>query len=276
MISYKKLINAIQNKNSLLCVGLDSDINKIPTNVFTKDINGLLEFNETTINNTKQFVSAYKINFAFYEQLGSDGFNLINDTLKLIPDDIFTIADAKRGDIGNTSSAYTKAVFQNMDFDSITINPYMGMDSISPFLEDKNKMVFILALTSNPGSSDFQRLIANDKPIYQHIIEKTINTFNVENAGFVIGATHPEELTDIRKIIPKNVILIPGVGTQGGDVDAIMKANNNSPALINVSRAIIYPETFDNNIKDNTKDNFAICIENIAKKYQGQLNTKDN
>ena len=272
MASYKKLITAINKKKSLLCVGLDSDINKIPANIFSKDINGLFDFNKAIIENTEDFASAYKINFAFYEQYGSDGFDLINKTLKLIPNDIFTIADAKRGDIGNTSAAYSKCVFNYMNFDSITVNPYMGIDSISPFLEDTSKMIFVLALTSNLGSNDFQRLVSNHKPIYQHIIEKMINIFDKENVGFVIGATHPNELAEIRKIITDNVVLVPGVGTQGGDIDAILAANNNLPALINVSRSIIYPECINSN--DNSSLCFFESVNKTAAFYKDAFNDK--
>jgi orotidine-5'-phosphate decarboxylase len=251
--SHQKLLNSIANKNSLLCVGLDTDINKIPLQFFTKDFDGLLNFNKTIIEQTQEFTAAYKINFAFYEQYGSDGFDLIRKTLQLIPQNIFTIADAKRGDIGNTSAAYSTMVFGYFDFDSITINPYMGVDSIEPFLEDKTKFIFVLALTSNQGSFDFQRLISADKPVYQHIIQKLINTFTKENLGFVIGATHPQELNDLRQIIPNNVMLIPGVGTQGADIEQVIKANNNAPAVINVSRAIIYPTISDNNFANSVR-----------------------
>jgi len=263
MNSYNKLLNSITKNNSILCVGLDSDISKMPVH-FEKNIYGLFDFNQTVIEQTKDFAAAYKINFAFYEQYGSDGFGLIKQTLDLIPQNIFTVADAKRGDIGNTSSAYAKSVFDFFSFDSITVNPYMGFDSIAPFLEDKSKFVFLLALTSNKGSNDFQRLISDGKPIYQHIIEKTVKKFPKENIGFVIGATHPKELFDLRKIIPENAILIPGVGTQGGDIRAIKEANNKSLALINVSRAIIYPEIVDND--------FAKSVHNIAKKYRNDFN----
>ena len=266
MDSYNKLIEAINKKKSLLCVGLDSDINKIPHNIFSKNINGLFDFNKAIIENTKQFAAAYKINFAFYEQYGKDGFDLINKTLELIPNDIFTIADAKRGDIGNTSAAYSTSVFSCMNFDSITVNPYMGIDSISPFLENKNKMIFVLALTSNNGSNDFQRLISANKPIYQHIIEKILNAFDVKNVGFVIGATHPNELANIRNIISQNFILIPGIGAQGGDIDAVIKANNDLPAIINVSRAIIYPEYI--NAGNNTNSNFYERVSEKASFYQ--------
>ena len=262
MNSYNKLIASIAEKKSILCVGLDSDIDKIP-NCFEKNIYGLFDFNKTIIEQTKDFCSAYKINFAFYEQYGSDGFDLISQTVDLIPKNIFTIADAKRGDIGNTSAAYAKSVFNFFPFDSVTVNPYMGFDSISPFLEDKSKFIFLLALTSNQGSHNFQRLISDGKPIYQHIIEQSSKEFSKENIGFVIGATHPKELFELRKIIPENAILIPGVGTQGGDIRAVKEANNNSLALINVSRAIIYPEITDND--------FAKSVRDTAKKYSNDF-----
>ena len=258
MTSYKKAINIIKNKKSLLCVGLDSDISKIPHNLFSPDINGLYDFNKTIIENTKEFAAAYKINFAFYEQYGSDGVCLIKKTLELIPSDIFTIADAKRGDIGNSSVGYSKCVFDFMNFDSITVNPYMGMDSVAPFLENKNKLVFLLALTSNPGSNDFQRLIIDNKPLYEHIIEKANNSFPTENVGFVVGATHPEELNEIRKKTENNFILIPGIGFQGGNIDAVIKANNNFPAFINVSRGIIY----------HNVDNFNERVSEMALYYK--------
>ena len=262
MNSHSKLINSLTQKKSMLCVGLDSDIAKIPA-CFEKNISGLFEFNKTIIEQTQDVCSAYKINFAFYEQYGSDGFSLIKQTLSIIPRNIFTIADAKRGDIGNTSAAYAKSVFDYFAFDSVTVNPYMGFDSISPFLEDESKFIFLLALTSNKGSYDFQRLVADGKPIYQHIIEKSSKEFSEENIGFVIGATHPAELSELRKIIPNNVILIPGVGAQGGDIQAVKLANGNSSALINVSRAIIYPEITDNN--------FSNSVKNIALQYSTQI-----
>jgi len=265
MTSYEKLVNSISKKQSMLCVGLDSDIKKIP-NCFEKNCAGLFEFNKTIIEQTKDFCSAYKINFAFYEQYGSEGFDVIEKTLQIIPEDIFTIADAKRGDIGNTSLAYSNSVFNYFNFDSVTVNPYMGLDSISPFLEDKSKFVFLLALTSNNGSNDFQRLLSDGKPIFQYVIEKTSKVFTNKNLGFVIGATHPKELEILRNIIPEHTILIPGVGTQGGDITAVRKANGNSLALINVSRAIIYPNDTDISFND-----FARTVNDIAKKYKDEL-----
>lgn len=245
MTSYQKLIDSISRKGTMLCVGIDPDINKMPE-CFEKNINGLAEFIKTIVEQTKDVTAAYKINFAFYEQYGSDGFDLIKQILKAIPTDVFTIADAKRGDIGNTSSAYAKSVFNFFNFDSVTVNPYMGFDSIAPFVEDKSKFIFLLSLTSNQGSYDFQRLVADNKPIYQHIIEKAASQFSKENIGFVIGATHPKELSELRKLIPHYPILIPGVGAQGGNIQSVLEANNNSTALINISRAIIFPQIIDN------------------------------
>ncbi len=263
MMSFKKLQSSIKKSNSLLCIGLDSDISKLP-NVFSKDINGLLSFNQCIIEATSDIVAAYKINFAFYEQYGKDGFDVLEKTFKLIPTTIFTIADAKRGDIGNTTAAYATSVFNYFNADSVTVNPYMGLDSIDKFLDDKNKFIFILALTSNPGSNDFQRLIADNKFIYQHIIEKSIANYSKENIGFVIGATHPKEIENIRKIIPSYSLLIPGIGTQGGNIKEVINANDNGTALINVSRAIIYPQINKNNI--NILE-FATIVRQTAIKY---------
>ena len=240
MNSYKKLIE-IQTKNkSILCVGLDSDIDKLPIHLKTKGIKGLVEFNKNIIDCTKDLCCAYKINFAFYEQFGIDGIAALRKTFEFIPSEIFTIADAKRGDIGNTSTAYAKSIFEIYDADSITVSPYMGKDSILPFLEFTNKLTFLLALTSNPSSLDFQRLESNGKPVYQHVIQKSMEWSEKDNIGYVVGATHPKELEEIRSYCKENVILIPGIGSQGGDISATLKANNNKPAIINVSRAIIY------------------------------------
>ena len=239
MNSFDKLNNAISETGSFLCVGLDSDIARLPESV-ERDIDGLLQFNNKIIEATQEFAAAFKLNFAFYEQYGSSGFDVLKKTISAIPENKFIIADAKRGDIGNTSKAYAKAVFDFFKADAITVSPYMGNDSILPFFDYQDKMIFILALTSNPGSEDFQRLECNGKYLYEHVIEKTMQYGNKWNTAYVVGATHPEELKQIRKTIPDNYILIPGVGTQGGDVDAILKANGDSPVIINVSRDIIY------------------------------------
>ena len=205
-----------------------------------KNLSGLLQFNLEIITATKEFAAAYKLNFAFYEQYGSEGFDVLQQSIGAIPDEKFIIADAKRGDIGNTSKAYAKSAFEFFKADSITVSPYMGNDSLKPFLEYNDKMIFVLGLTSNPGSADFQKLKFDDKPLYQHVIERTMTYGKLQNIGYVVGATHPDELAAIRKIIPGHFLLIPGVGTQGGDVKSILEANAGGPVLINVSRDIIY------------------------------------
>jgi len=258
--AYDKLQDSISRSGSMLCVGLDSDISKLPVG-FEKSINGLLEFNKSIIKATSQVAAAYKINFAFYEQYGSDGFDLLKNTFEIIPENIFTIADAKRGDIGNTSLAYARSVFDFFEADSVTINPYMGFDSIEPFLEYKNKFVFLLALTSNKGSYDFQRLDVAGRPLYQHIVEKTLKNYSNKNIGFVVGATHPDELAALRRVAEDSCFLIPGVGAQGADVDAVTTANNKKLALINVSRAIIYPET------QNSYKTFEDLVQDAAVSY---------
>jgi len=245
MKSYDKLNNSIEKSGSILCVGLDADIDKLPLGV-ERNLEGLLSFNREIISACAISASSFKINFAFYEQYGVNGFDVLLKTIEEIPKDKFIIADAKRGDIGNTSKAYAKSAFDFFNADSITVSPYMGSDSIIPFLEYKDKMVFILALTSNPGSADFQRLVSDGEPLYKHVIKKSISFGSTDSIGFVVGATHPEELEDIRQMIPENYLLIPGVGTQGGDIEAIIKANNNCPAIINVSRDVIYSSSGEN------------------------------
>lgn len=239
MNSYQKIKYYQSEKKSLLCVGLDSDVNKLP-DVFERKVSSLLDFNLEIIKSTLEFASSYKINFAFYEQYGSEGLDVIKKTMEYLKDKSFVIADAKRGDIGNTSNAYAKSCFDYFGADAITVAPYMGYDSVEPFLKFSDKMTFILALTSNPGSADFQRLVFDGKPLFQHVIEKSISWGTIESTGFVTGATHPEDISKIRKIIPENYLLIPGVGTQGGDVQSLMRSNGNGPSIINVSRDIIY------------------------------------
>jgi len=240
MNAYQKLVQIQKANNSYLCIGLDTVIEKMPAHLRDKKLEGILEFNQQIIQKTKHLVSSYKINLAFYEQYGSDGVNLIKETMRMIPDDIFVISDAKRGDIGNTSKAYATACFDGLKADAITVNPYMGYDSIEPFLENKNKFVFILALTSNPGSNDFQRLFSAGKEIYKYVIEKSCEWAGNENLGFVVGATHPHELSEIRDSITDRLLLIPGVGAQGGNVEDVISANKKGPFMINVSRDIIY------------------------------------
>ncbi|MFH1052114.1 MAG: orotidine-5'-phosphate decarboxylase [bacterium] len=263
MTALEKINNIQKQNNSLLCVGLDSDLSKIPEHL-GNDVDALLEFNKAIIDSTKDLVCAYKINYAFYEQYGVEGFKVLKETFDYIPKDIFTIADAKRGDIGNTSSAYAKSVFEYFKADSITVNPYMGKDSVAPFLEFKDKMVFLLAITSNSGSNDFQRIVSNGKSLYQSVIETSMNWSGKEQLGYVIGATHPQELKDIRKIIPEHCLLIPGIGSQGGSIGDAISANSGGPAIINVSRDIIYAS------KDT---NFADAVRKKTEYYRNAFNS---
>lgn len=234
-----ELLQQEQRRTSRLCVGLDTELHKIPAELQRGD-DTLVRFNEIIINATHEYCCSYKINFAFYEQYGDRAFSLIKDTVALLPQGKLSIADAKRGDIGNTSGAYARAIFDEMGFDAVTVSPYMGYDSLAPFLEYPGKMVFILALTSNAGSLDFQRLDCGGTPLYRHVIEKALTWQSQAHIGFVVGATHPEELAQIREYAPDNCLLIPGVGTQGGNASDVLQANGNAPALINVSRDILY------------------------------------
>jgi len=240
MSTYEKLNKAISGNNSILCIGLDIDSAMVPDGF--SDISKLINFNKEIIDHTKDIACSYKINFAFYEQYGLKGWELLEQTISYIPDDIVIISDAKRGDIGNTSVRYARAVYDTLGTDAVTINPFMGLDSATPFISGgyEDKMAFILALTSNPGSNDFQRLESDGRTISKHVISKFYSNFDPHSIGFVIGATHPDELAEIRESIPDSFLLIPGVGTQGGNVEAVMKANKGLPAIVNVSRDIIY------------------------------------
>jgi orotidine-5'-phosphate decarboxylase len=237
--TYNKILNAQQQNKTKLCVGLDTDMNKIPE-FLKRTSNGMLEFNKAIIEKTYDVVCAYKLNFAFYEQYGIEGMEVIRATIDHIPSGIPIIADCKREDIGNTSISYAHACFDYFKCDAVTVSPYMGKDSIQPFFSYSNKLVLVLALTSNPGSADFQRLISEGKPIYRHVIEKTSKWAEKENLGYVVGATHPQDLSEIRDDVPDRMLLIPGIGAQGGSVEETLHANGNGPAMINVSRDIIY------------------------------------
>lgn len=235
----EKLIRAEQQHQSRLCVGLDTDREKIPQHLLL-ETDPITVFNRAIIDATKDVVSSYKLNIAFYEQYGTAGWEALRATLACIPEHIITIADAKRGDIGNTSAAYASAFFEHFAFDAITVSPYMGSDSVKPFLAYPDKMVFVLALTSNAGSGDFQRLLCDGTPLYQHVVDTSLGWAEHDNIGFVVGATHPSELAEVRRRVPHAPFLIPGVGAQGGDVAATMQANGTGPAVVNVSRGVLY------------------------------------
>lgn len=257
------LVNEILRKKTLLCVGLDTDITKIPNFIKNEYENSVLEFNKRIIEATAEYAVAYKINTAFYEAQGAAGWKNLEATFKMIPDNCFKIADAKRADIGNTSAMYAKAMYDNLGADAVTISPYMGFDSVEPFLMYPEKWAVLLALTSNKGSDDFQKLIIEKKnvPLYVEVIEKSSSWGSEGNMMYVIGATHPEEFIQIRKFIPDHFLLVPGVGSQGGNLEEILKngMNKDYGLLINVSRDIIY--------NSNEKD-FAVKAGQKAEYYR--------
>jgi orotidine-5'-phosphate decarboxylase len=237
-----ELVAQIRAKNSCLCVGLDTDIQKIPKHLL-KEKNPILAFNKAIIDATKDYCVAYKPNLAFYEVLGVRGWEILEETLLYIPSTHFTIADAKRGDIGNTSKMYAKTFFETFNFDSVTIAPYMGSDSVQPFLEFEGKWAILLALTSNTGAQDFERLkLENDSFLYQEVVKKSQQWGTPENLMYVVGATAPDALKDIRRLAPEHFFLIPGVGAQGGDLEEVMEAATNKDVgvLVNASRSILY------------------------------------
>lgn len=236
------LISHIFEKKSYLCIGLDPDMSLLPPSL-GKSPKDLLDFNKRIIDCTKDFCVSYKPNLAFYESLGSSGWKILEETLAYIPSTHFVIADAKRGDIGNTSGKYASAIFDYLKADAVTVAPYMGKDSVTPFYDYPDKWVVILGLTSNPGSKDFQFLtLDSGEKLYQKVISEAKNWGNDANTMFVVGATHPNELTEIRKIIPNHFMLIPGVGAQGGNLKGISIAGLTKEVglLVNVGRSIIY------------------------------------
>ena len=263
------LVNQIKEKQSYLCVGLDTDITKIPKHL-QQNKSGIVDFNKAIIDATKDYCVSYKINTAFYEALGSKGWEAMEETVNYIPSTHFKIADAKRGDIGNTSSQYAKAFFETLQFDAITVAPYMGEDSIRPFLEYENKWTIVLGLTSNKGANDFemQRLISTGNNtglfLYEKVIETVSKWGSADNLMFVTGATQASELEIIRKIIPDNFLLVPGVGFQGGSLADVSKygLTKDCGLLVNASRAIIYA---------GNNENFAEEAANIAQQYQTEM-----
>ncbi len=262
----KTLTELTRKRQSFLCVGLDTDVKRLPKHL-TADYKGVVAFNKAIIDATKDTCVAYKINTAFYELLGSDGWQAMEETVAYIGKDHFTIADAKRGDIGNTSAAYARTFFETYGFDAVTVAPYMGEDSIKPFLEYKEKFTIALGLTSNTGSNNFQRLtLANGKKVYEEVLETISKWGTPDNLMFVIGATQAQELKSIRLIIPDHYLLVPGVGTQGGSLQDV--ASNGMTAdtglLVNVSRDIIYA---------GNNEAFRDSVRNAARKYHEQMKT---
>ncbi|MGB2697731.1 MAG: orotidine-5'-phosphate decarboxylase [Candidatus Zixiibacteriota bacterium] len=238
----EKLLDISKKNNSLLCVGLDTDIEKIP-NFLLNENDPIFSFNKSIIDATSDLVCAYKPNLAFYESQGVKGWEALKKTCEHIPEHIPVILDAKRGDIGNTSRMYAQAIFEDLKGDAVTVSPYLGEDSISPFLAYEDRCAFILCLTSNKGAEDFQLQEVNNKPLYEIVAEKILSWNEKGNCGLVVGATFPEQLKRIREIVGKLPILIPGVGAQKGDVEKTVRFGTDDQgnlAVINSSRGIIY------------------------------------
>lgn len=263
----QQLINNIKQKKSYLCVGLDTSIEKIPIHLTSKP-DAVFEFNRQIIDATLDLCVAFKINTAFYEAAGVKGWQALEQTVNYIPSTHFKIADAKRGDIGNTSLQYAKAFFEVLNFDAITVAPYMGHDSIMPFLEYENKWTIVLGLTSNEGSGDFQQQQAGDNYLYETVIKKASGWGTKENLMFIAGATKATDLSSIRKIVPDNFLLIPGVGFQGGSLAEVSKygLNNDCGLLVNASRAIIYAGK-DENFAGQAR----IVAQNLQHEMKGYL-----
>ena len=245
-----QLIKEIKKKQSFLCIGLDVDLNKIPKHLL-KEEDPIFAFNKAIIDATHHLCVAYKPNTAFYEAYGIKGWQALEKTINYLNEnhpDIYTIADAKRGDIGNTSSMYAKAFLEDLGFDSVTVAPYMGKDSVEPFLAFKEKHTILLALTSNQGAFDFQTKTVDGVELYKQVLETSKTWVNAENLMYVVGATKAEFFADIRKIIPNSFLLVPGVGAQGGNLQEVCKYGMNTSVglLINSSRGIIYASQDEN------------------------------
>lgn len=236
-----QLIKAIRDKQSVLCVGLDTDLEKIPPHLL-KEADPVFAFNKAIIDATKDYTVAYKLNTAFYEAQGLKGWESLLKTLDYIPENIFTIADAKRGDIGNTAEQYAKTFFHTYPFDSVTVAPYMGEDSVKPFMQFEGHWAIVLGLTSNKGSADFQLQPSGDGLVYEKVLKTVAGWGTPANTMFVIGATRKEQLQHVRSMLPEHFFLVPGVGAQGGDVDTVCAnaMNKDAGILINVSRGVIY------------------------------------
>lgn len=260
----EQLIHEIKTKRSFLCVGLDTDLAKIPKHLLDCE-DPIFEFNKQIIDATKDFCVAYKPNIAFYECHGSKGWDSLKKTIDYIPKNIFTIADAKRGDIGNTSSYYAKTFFEYMDFDSVTVAPYMGVDSVTPFLEFEDKWVILLALTSNKGALDFQMTTdVNGERLFEKVIKASSKWANDDKLMYVVGATRSEGIGEVRAIAPQHFFLVPGVGAQGGSLEDVSQYgwNEQCGLLVNSSRGIIYA---------GDDENFANDAANAAQDLQEQM-----
>ena len=265
-MTYNELFQQISAKRTYLCVGLDTDIRKIPSHLL-QTADPIFEFNKQIIDATADYCVSYKPNIAFYEALGGKGWESLQKTLDYIPDSHFTIADAKRGDIGNTSGLYARTFFDpassGLSFDSVTVAPYMGSDSVLPFLEYADKWVILLALTSNSGSSDFQRLEFQGVNLYEQVLKTSQQWAGADRMMYVVGATQASEFEKIRTIIPEHFLLVPGVGAQGGNLEEVSKfgMNSNCGLLVNASRSIIYAGNDENFAQMARKEAFTIQQE---------------
>ena len=278
----QQLIEQIRRKKSYLCIGLDTDISKIPQHLLT-DPDPVFTFNKSIIDATHDLCVSYKINTAFYEALGVRGWEAMEKTVRYIGSDYFIIADAKRGDIGNTSDQYAKAFFEALPFDAVTVAPYMGEDSVSPFLQHEGKWAIVLGLTSNKGAKDFElqmmvggdnKMVGEDtnhggtnkgaEKLYEKVLRTVATWGSPDNLMFVVGATQAEEFVHVRKIVPDHFLLVPGVGAQGGSLQQISEKAKNKDIglLVNVSRAIIYA---------GSTENFATAAREAAQQYQEEM-----
>lgn len=259
----EEIIKEIREKKSCLCVGLDSDVEKLPAH-FPKTAESVLEFNKAIIDATRDLCVSYKLNVAFYEILAADGWRVMEETAQYIGQNHFLIADAKRGDIGNTSTQYAKAFLQNLPFDAITVSPYMGSDSVQPFLGISGKWVILLGLTSNKGSMDFQKLKVGANYLWEQVLVTTSEYGSAENMMYVIGATRAEDLERVREILPDHFLLIPGVGAQGGTVKDVMEKGSNKDCglLINVSRSVIFA---------GGGEDFALAAREAASRFRNEM-----
>ena len=263
MNAIEKLVNQ-NNDNKFICVGLDTDFEKLPLHI-KSSTNPVLNFNKAIIDSTSEYCAAYKVNFAFYEKDGEEGLKILSETILYIPSNILIIADAKRGDIGNTSRMYAKSVFEHYNCDAVTLNPLMGKDSLEPFLDYTDKLNFILALTSNKGSNDFEKLkLDNGKLFYQQIIEK-VKEWNLNNnCGIVFGATNSKELKENINSFGTLPVLLPGIGAQGGSLEDVLnsfKSVNRKSFLINVSRGIIYKSSGEDFAEKARKEILRLNVE---------------
>jgi orotidine-5'-phosphate decarboxylase len=265
-----KLKKIVKKNNSLLCVGLDIDKEKMPKHLFKNSRTPYLDFNKEIIDATKDQVCAYKLNMAFYEVLGGDCFKILEKTISYIPNDIAIILDGKRNDIGNTARKYAKSLFETYNADAVTVNPYLGKDGIEPFLEYKDKFSFILCKTSNPSAADIQDVEISGKPLYELVAKKIREWNTFGNCGAVVGATYPDELKTIRRILGDDIpLLIPGIGAQGGDVEKTINYGTNKNkenAIINSSRGIIYASKNVDFSKESRNE--AILLKNKINKYR--------